>query len=106
MHNPGAGTYDPAATPHGEPLSPGAAAPAHAFPRGRKLLRPATAGGALPVISKEHMREFHGTCSPGPAAYSPDVSPTRGSPPAYSVASKPASVFERPSGDTTTAFPG
>ncbi|EFJ43189.1 hypothetical protein VOLCADRAFT_96651 [Volvox carteri f. nagariensis] len=96
MFNPGPGSYQPETNAAGDPLSPGrsGAMPAYSFAHTRKLLTPATDGAALPVLSKEHVREYFGTLSPGPAQYSPDTSPTRTAAPAYSVAGRRKCWFD------------
>ena len=104
LFNPGPGAYDPSLTPLGDPVSPsptpapaGGGAPAHAFPRARKGLTASSNPAALPIISKEQAaHEYLGTHSPGPAAYSPDVSPTRPSPPAYSSPGRAARCWVDP----------
>jgi hypothetical protein len=64
----GPGTYEPSATHHGAPLSPGSASPAFSFPGARKGLSAASHGAALPVLSREALaREYLGVGSPGPA---------------------------------------
>ncbi|GIL73424.1 hypothetical protein Vretifemale_3543 [Volvox reticuliferus] len=96
MFNPGPGTYEPATTAAGDSLSPGrsGAMPAYSFSHTRKLLIPAIDGAALPVLSKEHVREYYGTLSPGPAHYSPETSPTRMAAPAYSIKGRRACWFD------------
>ncbi|KAG2433695.1 hypothetical protein HXX76_008065 [Chlamydomonas incerta] len=104
LFNPGPGAYDPSVTPAGDPVSPsplpapaGGGAPSHAFPRARKGLNAASNPAALPIISREQAaHEYMGIHSPGPAAYSPELSPTRPAPPAYSSPGRAARSWVDP----------
>lgn len=93
--NPGPGEYEPKTLASGKLRQPGADAPKPVFGSSNKMVSPQSNFSATVFLSQKHaMRENVGVHSPGPAAYSPDTSPTRVAAAEYSLGKKAASYFD------------
>lgn len=93
--NPGPANYEPAMLPTGKIRAPGADAPRPVFGSSQKLVSAEINFSATVFVSHGHARrENVGVHSPGPAAYSPDTSPTRAAAATYSLGAKAPSYFD------------
>mmetsp|Transcript_38647 Transcript_38647/g.85983 ORF Transcript_38647/g.85983 Transcript_38647/m.85983 type:complete len:523 (-) Transcript_38647:1004-2572(-) len=93
--NPGPADYEVSSLYKGGNKDPGVDAPKTVFGRSQKLVSPETRFSATVFVSKEHAkRENLNIHSPGPAQYSPDVSPTRSASEAFSLGAKASSYFD------------
>uniref|UniRef100_A0A7S0RZR0 Uncharacterized protein n=1 Tax=Chlamydomonas leiostraca TaxID=1034604 RepID=A0A7S0RZR0_9CHLO len=93
--NPGPGQYEPASLANGRLRQPGLDAPKTVFGSATKLVTPQSNFSGTVFVSHGHSRrENVGVHSPGPAAYSPDTSPTRAAAADFTMGKKAPSYFD------------